>query len=78
MLDSYSYDMVSDSLDRLVIPKEPIYLKSTDPMTFNNALIGISNIRGLSKAVQVMIIRLKNKADNIRKLIINKYQLESY
>ena len=73
LLDSYGFDKVSDSLDKLVIPREPIYLRSTDPIALNNSLLYVSHIRGLSKAIEIRVIVLKNKAANIRKLITDKY-----
>lgn len=73
LLDSYSFDKVSNSTNELVIPSEPLYLRSTDPLVLNNVLIEISRIRGLSKTIQLNILTIKNKAANVRRLIIDKY-----
>ena len=77
LLDSYSFDKVSDTLDNLVIPLDPIYLRSADPLSINNSLIEISYIRGLSKAIKKYILNIKDEAVTIRKLIIDKYELKN-
>jgi hypothetical protein len=76
LLNSYDYDKISDSLDHLINPQEILHLRSADPWAINNCLLSVSNIKGLSRGIITMIIGIKNKAGNLKKLINDKYELE--
>src|SRR5579863_550307 len=76
LLNSYDYDKVADSLDNIVDPPATLYLRSTNADVINDCLLGISNIKSLSKGVSQMIIGIKRKAGNIKQLIHSQYGIE--
>jgi hypothetical protein len=76
LLNSFDYDKVADSLDRIVDPPATLYLRSKNADVINDCLLGISNIKSLSRGVSQMIIEIKRKAGNIKQLIHSKYQIE--
>jgi hypothetical protein len=76
LLNSFDYDKVSDSLDQIVDPPAALYLRSTNADVINDCLLGISNIKSLSRGITQMIIGIKRKAGNIKQLIHSKYEIE--
>jgi hypothetical protein len=76
LLNSFDYDKVSDSLDRIVDPPAALYLRSTNADVINDCLLGISNIKSLSRGISQRIIKIKGKAGNIKQLIHSKYEIE--
>ena|ERR1022692_1227447 len=76
LLNSFDYDKVSDSLDHIVDPPATLYLRSTNADVINDCLLGISNIKSLSRGISQMIIKIKGKAGNIKQLIHSKYEIE--
>src|ERR1700683_2073899 len=77
ILNSYDYDKASDSLDDLIHPQGILHLRSAEPDAINECLLNVSNIKGLSRGIITMILGIKNKAANLKKLINDKYQLEN-
>jgi hypothetical protein len=76
LVNSYDYDKISDSLDHLINPQEILHLRSADPGAINNCLLSVSNIKGLSRGIITMIIGIQNKAENLKQLINEKYEIE--
>ncbi len=76
LLNGLDYDKISDSLDHIVNPSTTLYLRSTNADVINDCLLGISNIRGLSRGISQMIMQIKSKAGNIKQLIKDKYEIE--
>ena len=76
LLNSFDYDKVADSLDNIVDPPATLYLRSTNADVINDCLLGISNIKSLSRGVSQMIIGIKRKAGNIKQLIHSNYGIE--
>jgi hypothetical protein len=76
ILNGYDYAKVIDSTDHLIHTNENLYLMSADPIEINNCLLSISEINGLSITIRNVIIQIKNKADNIKELIADKYNIK--
>jgi len=75
LLNGYDFSKVIDSSDHVINPKENLYLMSADHLAINNCQLSISEIKGLSITIRDIIIEIKNKAGNIKKLISEKYSL---
>ena len=76
LLNSFDFDKVADSLDNIVDPPATLYLRSKNADVINDCLLGISNIKSLSRGISQMIIEIKRKAGNIKQLIHSKYEIE--
>ena len=76
LLNSFDYDKVADSLDHIVDPPATLYLRSKNADVINDCLLGISNIKSLSRGISQMIIEIKGKSGNIKQLIHSKYEIE--
>ncbi len=76
LLNSFDFDKVADSLDNIVDPPATLYLRSKNADVINDCLLGISNIKSLSRGISHMIIEIKRKAGNIKQLIHSKYEIE--
>jgi hypothetical protein len=76
LLKSFDYDKISDSLDHIVNPSTTLYLRSANADVINDCLLGVSNIKGLSRGISQMIVQIKSKAGNIKQLIKDKYEIE--
>jgi len=76
LLKSSDYDKVIDSHDKIINPSENLYLRSVDPNIINNCLLYVSDVRGLSITIRTLIINIKSKAGNIKKLLLDKYGLK--
>ena len=77
ILKSQDYNKVIDAQDRIINPNENLYLSATDSFTINKILIEVSDIKGLSHTIQTMIAELLGKAENIKKLITNNYNIQN-
>lgn len=75
ILNGYDYDKVVDSEDRIINPAEELFLRSTDASAINKCLLGVSDIKGISSVINTRVIRIKNRAGNIKKFIANTYGL---
>jgi hypothetical protein len=76
LLNSFSYDEISDSSDHIVNPVAILYLRSTNPDVINDCLVEVSNIKGLSRGIKPLINQIINKAANIKQLIAAKYNIK--
>jgi hypothetical protein len=77
ILKSRDYSKVIDMQDRIINPNENLYLSATDSFTINKILIEVNDIRGLSHTTQTMIGELLEKAESIKKLIANNYDIKN-
>jgi hypothetical protein len=64
-----------DSTNQVINPAEILYLRSTDANAINGCLFDINNIRGLSGGLKGRIIKLRNRAGNIKKFIAAEYHI---
>ncbi|MGN6800333.1 MAG: hypothetical protein ACTHJN_00425 [Ginsengibacter sp.] len=77
ILKSRDYNKVIDAQDNIINPNENLYLSATDSFTINKILIEVSDIKGLSHSIQSMIVQLSGKAENIKELITNNYNIQN-
>jgi hypothetical protein len=77
ILKSQDYNKAINMQDRIINPNENLYLSATDPFTVNKILIEVNDIRGLSHTIQTMIGELLEKAENIKKLMADHYNIKN-
>ncbi|HEY2720560.1 MAG TPA: hypothetical protein VGI82_02480 [Chitinophagaceae bacterium] len=77
VLNGFDYSELIDSTDHIFNPNKTLYLLAAAHPDINNCLMSISDIRGLSITIRNMILAIVDKAANIKKLINEKYRLES-
>ncbi|MFA5245670.1 MAG: hypothetical protein WC380_10250 [Pedobacter sp.] len=75
LLDAGDYHKVIDESDKVINPNEALFLRSTDSNAINNSLLAVSDIRGLSSAVNIKIIALISRSGRIKKFIAKEYNL---
>ena len=77
ILKSEDYNSVIDSQEHIINPDKNLYLLSTDPFAINKILLQVSEIRGLSHTIQRMISNLSRKAESIKKIIADHYNIKN-
>ena len=75
LLDAGDYHKVIDESDRVINPGEDLFLRSTDSNAINNSLLAVSDIKGLSSAVNIKIVAIISRAGRIKKFIAKEYDL---
>lgn len=75
LLDGNAYEKVIDQNDQIINPLDSLYLRSIDTKIINDCLIKINDIKGLCGSIRQSVIKLKQKAQNIKKFIAKEHPL---
>ncbi|HEX6846403.1 MAG TPA: hypothetical protein VF144_05470 [Chitinophagaceae bacterium] len=75
IFNAEDYDKVINERNFVVRTNEPLKLRSADPETFNAVALLMRNIRGLNLGLKRRMENLKNRAKDIREVIIKEYHL---
>ncbi|HLK30959.1 MAG TPA: hypothetical protein VKT28_20445 [Puia sp.] len=73
ILKGNDFRKIFTETDAVIKAKEDLYLFSIDPVAINKILLGINGVRGLSVSIRDMIVQQAKEAENIKKLIKEKY-----
>jgi len=76
ILWGHYYHKMIDSTDRIIMPAENLYLKSADKDAISNCVLQISEIQGLSTAINRATKKLEEQAVHLKEYIENKYHFE--
>jgi ASC-1-like (ASCH) protein len=77
LLNGHDFAKVIDNSDHIIYPKDTLYLRSVDENTINDCLISISEVKGLSITIRNSITEIMCKAENIKKMIKDRYNLKN-
>jgi hypothetical protein len=76
ILWGHYYHKMIDSTDRIIMPAENLFLKSADKDAISNCVLQISEIQGLSIAINRATKKLEEQAMHLKEYIENKYHFE--
>jgi hypothetical protein len=77
LLHGSAYEKSIDSTDRVVYPADTLLLRTVNRDAINNCLLYLSDIEGLNIGLKRSVVRLINKATNIKRFIASKYDLQN-
>jgi len=77
ILKGNDFRKIFTETDAVFKPIEDLYLFSADPVAINKMLLNISSVHGLSVTIRDMIVKQTKEAEDIKKLIKEKYGIGS-